>query len=99
MEKMFGPAYAGDPGVPHSGKDGFANLFWGCVTFAAISWFNPYYWQYTNCYNWHDLAMVCENHRMKKAIKENKLYEPLWNEYMPKLVRDSYFQNWPDYFP
>ena len=99
MEKMFGPAYAGDPGVPHSGKERFATLFWGCVAFSAVSYLNPYYWQYTNSYNWHDLAMVCENHRFKKAMKENKPYEPLWNEFMPKLVRDCYYQNWADYFP
>jgi hypothetical protein len=48
MEKMFGPAYGGDPGIPHSGKDGFSNIFWGCIATAAYSCVCPYYWQQCN---------------------------------------------------
>ncbi|CAM6088366.1 unnamed protein product [Calypogeia fissa] len=100
MEKMFGPAYQGDPGVPHSDKEGFATIFWGAVAFSAYSLVNPYYWeQGAHAMNWHDWAMVCENHARKRAMKKKKVYKPKWNEFMPKEVRDSYYQNWPDYFP
>jgi hypothetical protein len=48
MEKMFGPAYTGDPGVPHSDKDAFSSIFWGSVAFSAYSIVCPYYWEQCN---------------------------------------------------
>ncbi|KAG6541005.1 hypothetical protein Mapa_017578 [Marchantia paleacea] len=100
MEKMFGPAYQGDPGVPHSDKEGFATIFWGAVTFSAYSMVCPYYWeQGGNWWNWHDWAMVAENHQMKRAIRKKKPYKPRWNEFMNKEQREAYYHNWADYFP
>jgi hypothetical protein len=48
MEKMFGPAYTGDPGVPHSDKGAFSSIFWGSVLFSAYSIVCPYYWEQCN---------------------------------------------------
>jgi hypothetical protein len=48
MEKMFGPAYTGDPGVPHSDKEAFSSIFWGSVAFSAYSIVCPYYWEQAN---------------------------------------------------
>jgi len=48
MEKMFGPAYTGDPGVPHSDKGAFSSIFWGSVVFSAYSIVCPYYWEQCN---------------------------------------------------
>eukprot|EP01018_Ginkgo_biloba_P035559 Gb_12666 [translate_table: standard] len=50
MDKMFGPAYTGDPGVPHSGKEMFLEIFWGSIAFSVYSMVNPYYWQRGNGY-------------------------------------------------
>lgn len=53
MEKMFGPAYTGDPGVPHSDKEAFGSIFWGSVAFSAYSIACPYYWeQCNNMFKW-----------------------------------------------
>ncbi|KAJ7192468.1 hypothetical protein O6H91_Y520600 [Diphasiastrum complanatum] len=100
MEKMFGPAYTGDPGVPHSDKDGFASIVWGSIAFSVYSLACPYYWeQCLHSYNWHDWAMVCENHQLKRARKKGKPYEFKWNTFMSKEARTSYYHNWADYFP
>ncbi|GJP59647.1 hypothetical protein CLOP_g14226, partial [Closterium sp. NIES-67] len=47
MDKIFGPAYTGDPGVPHTDKDIFSGIFWGAVGFSLYSVADPYYWQHT----------------------------------------------------
>jgi hypothetical protein len=100
MEKMFGPAYTGDPGVPHSDKDAFSSIFWGSVAFSAYSIVCPYYWeQCNNTFNWHDHAMVCENHQWKRARKQGKPYEFKWNKFMNKEQCEAYYHNWRDYFP
>eukprot|EP00246_Nothoceros_aenigmaticus_P012939 TRINITY_DN420_c0_g1_i3.p2 TRINITY_DN420_c0_g1~~TRINITY_DN420_c0_g1_i3.p2 ORF type:complete len:102 (-),score=10.94 TRINITY_DN420_c0_g1_i3:813-1118(-) len=101
MEKMFGPAYTGDPGVPHSDKEAFGSIFWGAVCFSAYSFICPYYWeQANNAWNWHDWAMVCENHQLKRAMKKGKKeYEFKWNKALNKRQRDTYYHMWPDYFP
>ncbi|KHG05145.1 Glutathione gamma-glutamylcysteinyltransferase 1 [Gossypium arboreum] len=70
MEKYFGNAYRGDPGVPHAGPD-----------------------------RWHDKAMIFEHYHWKKAKAKNQPYKFKWNEYMDKDHRDSYYFNWPVYFP
>ncbi|XP_024362320.1 uncharacterized protein [Physcomitrium patens] len=100
MEKMFGPAYTGDPGVPHSDKEAFGSIFWGSVAFSAYSIACPYYWeQCNNMFNWHDLAMVHEQHHWKRAQKKGKDYEFKWNKILNKTQRESYYHNWADYFP
>lgn len=48
MEKYFGNAYRGDPGVPHTDPDRFLNIWIGSAAFSALTWFNPYMWQLTN---------------------------------------------------
>ncbi|PIA63151.1 hypothetical protein AQUCO_00200877v1 [Aquilegia coerulea] len=45
MERFFANAYRGDPGVPHADRERFGNIWIGSFAFAAISWFNPYFWQ------------------------------------------------------
>ncbi|CAH9135617.1 unnamed protein product [Cuscuta epithymum] len=51
MEKYFGNAYRGDPGVPHSDPSTFWSKWIGAAGFSAVTWFNPYMWQLTNEYN------------------------------------------------
>ncbi|MBA0800722.1 hypothetical protein Gohar_011140 [Gossypium harknessii] len=51
MEKYFGNAYRGDPGVPHAGPDRFVNIWIGSAAFSVLTWFNPYMWQLTNQFN------------------------------------------------
>ncbi|MFQ6632003.1 hypothetical protein Gotur_008374 [Gossypium turneri] len=51
MEKYFGNAYRGDPGVPHAGPDRFVNIWIGSAAFSVLTWFNPYTWQLTNQFN------------------------------------------------
>ncbi|CAI5461182.1 unnamed protein product [Closterium sp. Yama58-4] len=99
MDKIFGPAYTGDPGVPHTDKDIFSGIFWGAVGFSLYSVADPYYWQHSTEHNWHDMAYIHENHQFKKACRQRKPYEPKWNQMMSKEVRESYYNNWRDYFP
>ncbi|KAK4583173.1 hypothetical protein RGQ29_026102 [Quercus rubra] len=51
MEKYFGNAYRGDPGVPHADPDRFVNIWIGSAAFSALTWFNPYMWHLTNQFN------------------------------------------------
>ncbi|KAK4348491.1 hypothetical protein RND71_031246 [Anisodus tanguticus] len=99
MEKYFGNAYRGDPGVPHADPERFMNIWVGSAAFSALTWINPYMWTLSNQYNWHDKAMMFEQHHWKKALKKNQDYEFKWNQYMDKDERDSYYFNWPVYFP
>ncbi|THG05780.1 hypothetical protein TEA_007628 [Camellia sinensis var. sinensis] len=48
MEKYFGNAYRGDPGVPHADPDRFVNIWIGSFAFSALTWVNPYMWQLSN---------------------------------------------------
>ncbi|KAL8517227.1 hypothetical protein ACS0TY_015449 [Phlomoides rotata] len=95
MEKYFGKAYRGDPGVPHANPDSFANIWIGSVVFSALTWVNPYMWQLSTQFNWHDKAMLFEQYHWKT---KNQPYKFRWNQ-MDKEVRDSYYFNWPVYFP
>ncbi|XP_022748165.1 uncharacterized protein LOC111297821 [Durio zibethinus] len=133
MEKYFGNAYRGDPGVPHSGPDRFVNIWIGSVAFSVITWFNPYIWQLANQFKYlckplqlcvlllilcigacfcpdfsfflivwnmsNDKAMIFEHYHWKKAKAKKQRYKIKWNEYMDKDHRDSYYFNWPVYFP
>ncbi|ERN07557.1 uncharacterized protein LOC18435782 [Amborella trichopoda] len=98
MEKYFGNAYRGDPGVPHSGEERFENIWIGSAVFSALTWFDPYMWQLSNQHNWHDRAMLHEQYHWKKAMEKGEAYQFKWNQ-MKKEVRDSYYFNWPVYFP
>ncbi|KAL0744052.1 hypothetical protein Bca4012_085565 [Brassica carinata] len=98
MEKYFGNAYRGDPGVPHADADRFVNIWIGSVAFSALTWINPYMWQLSNQFNYHDKWMLFEQHHWKKARAKKQPYEFKWNK-IPKEVRDSYYYNWPVYFP
>ncbi|XP_020103454.1 uncharacterized protein LOC109720627 isoform X1 [Ananas comosus] len=51
MEKYFGNAYRGDPGVPHTDPERFVNIWIGSFAFSALTWFNPYMWQLSNQFN------------------------------------------------
>ncbi|OWM82426.1 hypothetical protein CDL15_Pgr002000 [Punica granatum] len=114
MEKYFGNAYRGDPGVPHADPERFVNIWIGSAAFSALTWFNPYMWQLTNQFkyfplqashlyyallHWHDKAFLFEQYHWKKARAKNQPYKFKWNEYMDKDHRDSYYFNWPVYFP
>ncbi|KAJ8492618.1 hypothetical protein OPV22_014339 [Ensete ventricosum] len=99
MEKYFGNPYRGDPGVPHTDPERFVNIWIGSLAFSALTWINPYMWQLSNQFNWHDKAMMFEHYHWKKAMKKNEPYEFKWNKYMTKPLRDSYYHNWPVYFP
>ena len=48
MEKYFGNAYRGDPGVPHADPERFWNIWIGSAAFSVMTWFNPYMWQLSN---------------------------------------------------
>ncbi|KAG2318119.1 hypothetical protein Bca4012_069070 [Brassica carinata] len=48
MEKYFGNAYRGDPGVPHADADRLVNIWIGSAAFSVLTWFNPYMWQLSN---------------------------------------------------
>ncbi|XP_013585360.1 PREDICTED: uncharacterized protein LOC106294352 [Brassica oleracea var. oleracea] len=98
MEKYFGNAYRGDPGVPHADADRFVNIWIGSAAFSVLTWVNPYMWQLSNQFNYHDKWMLFEQHHWKKARAKNQPYEFKWNK-IPKEVRDSYYYNWPVYFP
>ncbi|KAJ8899782.1 hypothetical protein K2173_019482 [Erythroxylum novogranatense] len=99
MEKYFGNAYRGDPGVPHAEPDRFWNIWIGSAAFSVLTWFNPYMWHLPNQYNWHDKAFLFEQYHWKKAMKKGQPYNFKWNEYMDRDHRDSYYYNWPVYFP
>ncbi|XP_027366271.1 uncharacterized protein LOC113872711 [Abrus precatorius] len=99
MEKYFGNAYRGDPGVPHSDPDRFVNIWVGSALFGVLTYFNPYMWQLSNQYNWHDKAMLFEQYHWKQAMKKNQPYEFLWNKTWDRVHRDHYYYNWPIYFP
>ncbi|KAK6942783.1 hypothetical protein RJ641_028160 [Dillenia turbinata] len=128
MEKYFGNAYRGDPGVPHADPERFVNIWIGSAAFSVLTWFNPYLWQLSNQFKsldenhalkvehaifmllelaliikvlidcWHDKAMLFEQYHWKKAMKKGQPYKFKWNE-LPREVRDSYYYNWPVYFP
>lgn len=52
MDKIFGNAYRGDPGVPHTDPEQFVDIWMGSFAFSAITWFNPYIWQISNAYKY-----------------------------------------------
>ncbi|GLJ24660.1 hypothetical protein SUGI_0471500 [Cryptomeria japonica] len=99
MDKIFGPGYQGDPGVPHSGTEPFEAILWGTLYTNILAIWEPHFNQATSAFNWHDLAMVCENHRMKRALKKREPYVPKWNQMMNRTQRTAYYYNWPVYFP
>ncbi|KAI3447567.1 hypothetical protein Pfo_004232 [Paulownia fortunei] len=55
-------------------------------------------WQLSNQFNWHDKAMLFEQYHWKKAFEKKQPYKFKWNQ-MDKELRDSYYFNWPVYFP
>ncbi|KAB2622387.1 hypothetical protein D8674_024569 [Pyrus ussuriensis x Pyrus communis] len=75
MEKYFGNAYRGDPGVPHADPERLVYIWIGSTASQPSL-------------GWHDKAMLFEQYHWKK-----------WNEYMDKDQRESYYFNWPVYFP
>ncbi|KAG6745117.1 hypothetical protein POTOM_051761 [Populus tomentosa] len=85
MEKYFGNAYRGDPGVPHADPDRFVNIWIGSAAFSILT-----------C--WHDKAFLFEQYHWKNAMKKKEPYKFKWNK-MDREVRDSYYFNWPIYFP
>ncbi|KAL8094772.1 uncharacterized protein LOC141690377 [Apium graveolens] len=98
MEKYFGNAYRGDPGVPHADPERFMNIWIGSAAFNVFTFFNPYMWQLSNQFNWHDKAMQFEHYHWKKALEKKQPYKFKWNQ-QSKAFRDSYYYNWPVYFP
>lgn len=58
MEKYFGNAYRGDPGVPHADPDRFVNIWIGSAAFSALTWINPYMWQRSNQFK-YSLSLSC----------------------------------------
>ncbi|KAG0472069.1 hypothetical protein HPP92_016615 [Vanilla planifolia] len=74
MEKYFGNAYRGDPGVPHASPKRFFNIWIGSFAFSALTFNNPYMWQLCNQFNWHDKAMLFEHFHWKKAMEKKKPY-------------------------
>ncbi|KAK7267717.1 hypothetical protein RIF29_20395 [Crotalaria pallida] len=100
MEKYFGNAYRGDPGVPHTDHQRFYNIWFGSAAFSVLAYINPYIWHFpTSQWSWHDRAIIYEQYQWKKAMRENKPYEPLWNKMYDKEMRDNFYFNWPIYFP
>lgn len=55
MEKYFGNAYRGDPGVPHADQERFVNIWIGSAAFSALTWFSPYMWQLSNQFKYFPL--------------------------------------------
>ncbi|KAL5740827.1 hypothetical protein ACOSQ2_030007 [Xanthoceras sorbifolium] len=98
MEKYFGNAYRGDPGVPHADPDRFYNIWIGSALFSALTWSDPYMWNLSTQFNWHDKAMLFEQYHWKKAMEKKQPYKFKWNQYMDADLRESYYYNWPDYF-
>lgn len=56
MEKYFGNAYRGDPGVPHADADRFVNIWIGSAAFSVLTWVNPYMWQLSNQFKYYTLS-------------------------------------------
>lgn len=62
MEKYFGNAYRGDPGVPHADPDRFVNIWIGSAAFSVLTYFNPYMWQLSNQFKYSSISLsVCLN--------------------------------------
>ncbi|MQL69147.1 hypothetical protein Taro_001408 [Colocasia esculenta] len=101
MEKYFGNPYRGDPGVPHTEPESFVNIWIGSFAFSAITWFNPYLWQLSNQFK--SVAAWVRgqpSHIVGEVRGEFLGYNgPEWNKYMDKPARESYYYNWPVYFP
>lgn len=57
MEKYFGNAYRGDPGVPHADPDRFVSIWIGSATFSVLTYFNPYMWTLSNQFKYHFLPL------------------------------------------
>jgi len=57
MEKYFGNAYRGDPGVPHSDPDRFVNIWIGSAVFSVLTYVNPYMWTLSNQFKYHFLPL------------------------------------------
>uniref|UniRef100_A0A7N0RGB6 Uncharacterized protein n=1 Tax=Kalanchoe fedtschenkoi TaxID=63787 RepID=A0A7N0RGB6_KALFE len=98
MERYFGNAYRGDPGVPHADSERFGNIWIGSTAFSVITFFKPYIWHINSQFNWHDRAFLHEQYHWKKAMEKNQPYEFKWNQ-QPREIRDSYYHNWPFYWP
>lgn len=60
MEKYFGNAYRGDPGVPHADADRFVNIWIGSAAFSVLTWVNPYMWQLSNQFKYYTLSCIIE---------------------------------------
>ncbi|AAF23250.1 unknown protein [Arabidopsis thaliana] len=60
MEKYFGNAYRGDPGVPHADADRFVNIWIGSAAFSVLTWVNPYMWQLSNQFKYFSLSLSLE---------------------------------------
>lgn len=58
MEKYFGNAYRGDPGVPHADPDRFVNIWIGSAAFSVLTWFNPYMWQLSNQFKYSSSTLI-----------------------------------------
>ncbi|XP_061368771.1 uncharacterized protein LOC133311696 [Gastrolobium bilobum] len=98
MEKYFGNAYRGDPGVPHADAERFVNIWVGSSAFSLLTYFHPYMWQLSTQFNWHDREMLYEQYHWKQAMKKNQPYECKFNKTWDRTLRDSYYFNWPYYF-
>ena len=69
MEKYFGNAYRGDPGVPHADPDRFVNIWIGSIAFSALTWVNPYMWQLSNQFKYSlNFCVVAE--KIRELINE-----------------------------
>ncbi|KAK1306775.1 hypothetical protein QJS10_CPA10g01990 [Acorus calamus] len=72
MDRMFGNAYTGDPGVPHTDPERFENIWMGSFAVSAVTWFNPYMWKLCHQFNWHDKAMLSEQYHWKKKMEKQQ---------------------------
>nr|GLL16581.1 uncharacterized protein LOC109163471 [Ipomoea trifida]GMC46309.1 actin T1-like protein [Ipomoea batatas]GMD39088.1 actin T1-like protein [Ipomoea batatas] len=97
MEKYFGNAYRGDPGVPHCNPMDFWGAWAGAAAFSAVTWVNPYIWHFTTDDNYHDKAMLYEHHHWKRARDKNKPHRFEWNKTSEEF-RQNYYFNWPVFF-
>ncbi|KAK1291988.1 hypothetical protein QJS10_CPB17g00737 [Acorus calamus] len=98
MDKIFGNAYRGDPGVPHTDPERFENIWIGSFAFSAITWFHPYMWQLSHQFNWHDKAMLYEQYHWKKAMEKKQPYKFKWNQ-QDREICDGYYFNERVFFP
>ncbi|KAJ4750668.1 Actin T1-like protein [Rhynchospora pubera] len=96
MEKYFGNAYRGDPGVPHTSPGRFSAIWLGSLAFSAATWNYPYIWNITSQWNYHDRWMLHEQYHWKKALAkgEEDDYDFKWNK-QDRSIRDSYYHLWP----